>query len=78
MLASLIAPDPSLNYFVIACCFAFFSAAAVLLYALEKSEALGDTLTGWWMVPSPSLPALAWVLWMHARQHAAAARAKAE
>jgi len=74
----LLQPDPDLNYFVIAVCLAIFSAAAAALYAAERSDALGGSLQGWWMIPAPAAPGLVWVLAMHVLQsRAAAARAKA-
>ena len=71
-------PDPDLNYFVIAICFAVFTVAAIALYAAEGSGALGGALSGWWLIPAPAAPGLVWVVLMHVLQtRAAAARAKA-
>ena len=77
-LSWLLQPDPELNYSLIAACFALFSAASAAQLAAERADALGGALAGWWLIPAPAAPALAWVLCMRARQRSAAGAAKAK
>lgn len=68
-------PDPLLNYGFLAKIYAALAAIAVLLFVAQYGfEA--DSVTGFWLVPAPTLPALLYVLFLSAAQKRAAAAQK--
>jgi len=71
----LVTPDPLLNYLFLARVFALLSLVAVALFAAQYHFGVA-AVTGFWLVPAPTLPALAYALFLHSRARAAARAAE--
>jgi len=67
LLQSLVKPDPSLSYSFIAGVYAVLCAISALLLIVQYFG-LWAPANGFWIIPAPALPALAWVLWLGSRQ----------
>jgi hypothetical protein len=75
MLQWLTKPDPQLSYSLLASIYFLFVLACALLFAVEAYE-VSEAVSGWWMIPAPAAPALAWALWMRSRQRSSTASGK--
>lgn len=71
-LKSLVTPDPSMNYSVIAGVYALLTLLSLLFLLLEKYAA-ADSVRGFWLVPAPCLPCLAYILFLRSRVKASPA-----
>ena len=71
----LFTPDPLLNYSFLAKIYAALAVIAVLLFVAQYAfEA--ESVTGFWLVPAPTVPALVYVLYLASVQKRAAAAQK--
>ena len=75
-IASYFALDPALNYKFLFQCYAFLSLVAVFFAVLQFHFGV-TSVTGFWIVPSPSALCLPFLAWRWRQQSAATAAAAA-
>lgn len=57
----LLDPNPDVNYGFLAGVYAIFTLIAALLFGLQHFQ-VTDSVTGFWLVPAPALPAFFYAL----------------
>ncbi len=62
----LLTPNPQVSYGFLVAVFAVWSAISAALF-LTQYYKLTDSVTGFWIVPAPALPALFWAMLLRSK-----------